>query len=90
MDKKNRQTTINLLNKKDNKCFRYVVTVALDHEEIGKHPERIAKIKLFLNKYNWEGTNYPSGKDDWKTFTIALNLLYSKEKNICPAFVSKH
>ena len=35
----------------DNKCFQYVVTVALNHEEIGKDSERITKIKPFVNKY---------------------------------------
>ena len=27
---------------------------------------RITKIKPFTNKYNWEGINVPSEKDDWK------------------------
>ena len=30
------------------------------------HFNRIAKIKPFINKYNWKGTNVPSEKDDWK------------------------
>ena len=39
--------------------------------------------------------NFPSGKDDWKKFeknnpTIALNILYVKNENICPDFNSKH
>ena len=39
--------------------------------------------KLFINKYDWEGTNFLSEKDDWKQFeknngTIALNVLYAK------------
>ena len=38
------------------RCFQYSVTVALNHEEIKK---RITKIKPFINKYNWEGINYP-------------------------------
>ena len=25
-------------------------------------------MKSFVNKYNWEGVNYPPGKDDWKNF----------------------
>ena len=64
MDK--RTTTRNHINKKDNKCFQYTVTVALDQEEIGKYPEKITKIKPFIDKYKWKGTNYPSEKDDWK------------------------
>ena len=46
-------------------------------------------------KYNCEGINFPSEKDDWKKFeknnvTIALNVLYAKEEKIYPAYVSKH
>ena len=50
-----------------------------------KDPERITKIKPFINKYNWEGINFPSEKDDQKKFeknnvTIALNVLYAKKE----------
>ena len=33
---KKQNPAINPVNKKDNKCFQYAVTVALSHEEIGK------------------------------------------------------
>ena len=49
---KSKKATINPTNKKDNKCFQYAVTVALNYEKIGKHTERITKIKPFINKYN--------------------------------------
>ena len=42
--KKKRKKTINPINKKDNKCFQQVVTVALNHEEIKNDPQRISKI----------------------------------------------
>ena len=45
---KNKNATINLSNKKDNKCFQYTITVTLNHEEIGKNPESITKTKSFL------------------------------------------
>ena len=61
---KNEKATINPINIKDNKCFQYVVTVELNYEEIKKDPQRITKIKPFINKYNWEGINYPSEKND--------------------------
>ena len=32
----------------------------LNHEEIGKNPERITKIKLFINKCKWEVINFKS------------------------------
>ena len=49
---KNKKATINPVNKKDNKCFQYNVTVTLNFEEIKKDPQRITKIKPFINKYN--------------------------------------
>ena len=83
-----KKATINPINKKYSKCFQSAVTVVLNHEETGKNPEIMRKIKPFINKYKWEGLNFPSDKDDWKNFdknnvTIALNVLYAKkEKNI--------
>ena len=59
----------------------------LIYEEIQKDPQRTTKIEPFIDKYNWQGINYPSEKDDWKKIeknilTIALNVLYAKkEKN---------
>ena len=63
---KNKKATINLINKKVNECFQYAVTVALNCKEIEKNAERITKVKTFINKYKWEGINFPSGKVDWK------------------------
>ena len=63
---KNNKATINEINKKDNECFQCAVTVPINHDELGKHCERITKTELFINKYNWEGIHFPSEKDDWK------------------------
>ena len=45
-----------------------------------------------MNKYRRKGINYASKIDDWKTFeknnlTIPVNVLYNKEKEICPAYI---
>ena len=40
----------------------------LIHEEMRKACKELQKIKPFIDKYNWEGINYPSEKDDWKNF----------------------
>ena len=76
---KNRKATIIPISKKDNKYFQYTVTVVLNHEEIRKDQQRIAKIKAFIGKCNWKGINYPSEKDYWKkleknNLAIALNI----------------
>ena len=90
---KKKKATINP-KKTDDKCFQYAATFALNFEETESHPEKVSNIKPFINKYNWEGANYPSKIDDWKTFeknnpTIALNILYTKEKKIYSAYISK-
>ena len=59
---KNKKVTINLINIDDNKCFQYAVTVTLNYEEIKKDPQRITKIKPFINKYNWEVINFQQKK----------------------------
>ena len=56
---KTRQQTSSI---KDNKCFQFSVTVALNHEEIKNDLQRITKIKPFMIKYNWEGINFLSEK----------------------------
>ena len=92
---KNKKTTINPINKKDNKCFQYAVIVALSHEEIKKGPQIVTKMKPFINKYKWEGRNFPSEKDDWRKYeknnlTFAVNILYAKTEKIYSAYVSKN
>ena len=66
------------------------------HEQIKSHPERISKIKPFIDQYNWKEINFPSHKEDWKNFeqnnkSIAHNILYvpHKTEDIRPAYKSK-
>ena len=33
-------------------------------KQIKKDPQTITRMKSFIDKYNWEGINYPSEKDD--------------------------
>ena len=49
----NKRATINPKNK-DKKCFQYSTTVALNHQKIENHPERIPNIEPFIDQYNWE------------------------------------
>ena len=78
---KSKRATINPQNKKDDRCFQYAVTVALNHEQIKVHPERISKIKPVIDKYDWKEIDFPSTGKDWKKFesnnkSITLNILY--------------
>ena len=57
---KNKKATINLINKKDNKCFQYALTAALNHEKIKKDPQRIVKInpnKILFHQKRMIGKN---------------------------------
>ena len=92
-----RKATINPKNKKDNKRFQYALTAALNHGKIKENPERISKIKLFINQYSWNDIDFPSTRKDWKKFelnntSIALNILYvhHNAKKICHAYKSKY
>ena len=94
---KNKKATINPKNNKDNECFKYTITAALNHEKIEKDPQRISKIKPFINNYNWKGIEFPSYPKDWKKFeqnnkTIALNILFVpySTKQIRSAYISKY
>ena len=49
---KNKGVTINPKNIKGNNCFQYAITPALNYQNIDHHPERICKLKPFINNYN--------------------------------------
>ena len=70
----NKIATINPKNK-DNKCFQYSITVALNHQNIENHPERISNIKPFIDKYNWKGIDFPAGIKYWKKFEKIIKKL---------------
>ena len=77
---KHKKSTINQKNN-DNKCFQYATTLALNFSKINKDPQRISKIKPFIENYNWNDINFPANKKDWHRFevnnkNVALNILY--------------
>ena len=76
---KDKKSIINPKNN-DNKCFQYAVTLVLNLDKIQKNPQRVSKIKPFIEKYNWEDIDFPSTSKDWKKFEsnneVALNILY--------------
>ena len=49
---KNKEVTINPKNIKGNNYFQYAITPALNYQNIDHHPERICKLKPFINNYN--------------------------------------
>ena len=93
---KNKKSTINPKNN-DHKCFQYAVTLALNLDNIDNHPERISKIRPFIDQYNWKNIDFPAMSKDWEKSDfnnneIALNILYAPHntKKINIAYKSKH
>ena len=61
--------------------FQSALDDAFNYLTIETHPRRISKLKPYINKYNWEGIDFPTGSKEWKKFernnkTIALNVLF--------------
>ena len=76
---RDKKSTINPKNN-DHKCFQYVATLALNFDNINNHPEKISKIRPFIDQYNWKDIDFPPTNKDWKKFElnnkVALNVLY--------------
>ena len=64
---KDKKCTINQKNN-DNNCFQYATTLALNFNNIDKHPQRISIIKPFIDNYNWNDINFPTAEKDWNKF----------------------
>ena len=90
-----KKSTINPKNN-DDICIQYAVTLALNIHRIKKDPQRIFKIKPFIDQYNWKDIEFPSTSKDWRKFElniiVALNILYipHNTKKIQLAYKSKN
>ena len=67
----------------NNNNFQNDLDDALNYQTTETHPERISKLKPYIDKYNWKGINFPAGSIEWQKFernndTIALNVLCVK------------
>ena len=90
-----------LKNKKESitnedNCFQNSLNDPLDYQRITKNPQRISKLKPYINQYNWKNIKFPSDKEDWKKFEqnnkeIALDILFVplNKKEIRPAYIIK-
>ena len=62
----------------------------LNQVEIKKDLQIITKIIPCINKYNWDGINFPSEKEDWKKLekkNLDLHKKVSKNKDFCNKFM---
>ena len=95
---KNKGATINPQNTKDNYCFMYALTIALNHQEMGSKPDRISNELInHILKYNWDYIDFSSGHKDYFAFEqnnedIALNIPYIPydTEQIRPEYISNY
>ena len=71
----------------DEECFKWAVIAALHGEDIKAHPERIANLLPYEDRYNWGGLKFPMalnkiGKFEKNNPEIAVNVLFTSEKRI--------
>ena len=77
--------------------FQNALDDALNYQNIERDPQRISKLKSYINKYNWKGIKFPVEPKEWKKFernnkTIALNILFipHNTKTIRVSYRSEH
>ena len=77
--------------------FQNALDDALNYQTIEKDPQRISKLKPYINKYNCEGIEFPAVPKEWGKFErnnkrIALNVLYIPHniKTISVAYRSEY
>ena len=54
-------------NNNNNNDFQNALDDALNYQTIEKDLQRISKLKPYINKYNWEGINFPAGSKEWQS-----------------------
>ena len=92
---KDKKSTVNPKNN-DHKCFQYAATLALNFDNIYNHPEKITKIRPFIDQYNWKDIDFSATSKDWKKIElnnkVALNILFvlHNTKKIQLAYRSKY
>ena len=63
--------------------FLNALDEVLNYQTIETHPERISKLKPYINKYNWEGIEFPLGPKGWIKFernNKTLHLMYNNKR----------
>ena len=52
----------------EDNCFQNALNDSLDYQRIKRDPQKISKLKPYINKYNWKDIKVPSDKEGWKKF----------------------
>ena len=82
-------------NNNNNNNFKNALDDALIYQTIESNPQRISKLKPYINKYNWKGIKFPDQKNGKNFSKIKRNCASyitckTQHKKICVAYRSKH
>ena len=68
----------------DMECFKWTVIVAMKWKDIGDHPERISKLRRYVD--DWDGMKFPACTRDIKRFEsgnkITINILAFEDEKV--------
>ena len=72
----------------ENNCFQ---NDSLDYQRIKKDPQKIPKLKPYINQYNWKYIKFPE-RGERNNKETSLNILFAphNKKEIETAYTSKH
>ena len=80
----------------EDNCFQNALNDSLDYQRIKKDPQKISKLKPYINQYNWKD-KISIDKENWKKLEqnnkeIALNILFvlHNKKEMEPTYISKY
>ena len=63
-------------NNNNNNNFQNALDDVLNYQTVEKDPQWISKLKPYINKYNWEGINFPAGSKEWQKFERNNDTMY--------------
>ena len=56
--------------------FQNALNDALNYQTIEKDPQRISKLKPYINKYNWKGIDFPARRKDRKKLSKTIRQFH--------------
>ena len=59
----------------EDNCFQNALNDSLDYQRIKKDPQKISKLKPYINQCNWKGIKLLSDKEDWKSLNKIIRKL---------------
>ena len=70
----------------DMECFKWAVIAAMKWKDIGDHPERISKLRMYEDDFDWDEMKFPASIRDIKRFEsrneITVNILAFENKKV--------